>query len=253
MFVVLLYQAGINSGEFEESTTDDLIETQFSTGVQEPIGRSGLIATYRYESNGLIPGSVVRTFTLALGPLEEKNGTLFQWLHLQTIKSNGEQFNVWILTDRYPPANLSVARETTLRYILQEGNNKPLEFRHQFTGEAVLPSLGAWKHLFPRAIDNASSNSLFAGRIKYLGNIYLLEKLEDSKEMTQPVGIKILELLPDVLIGVPHNTKQKDETRRYDDSDYELIRLTQNDYDEMIDSEIFSQSKVSRKSNRFTS
>jgi hypothetical protein len=37
-----------------------------------------------------------------------------------------------------------------------------------------------------------------------------------------------------VLIGVPHNTRQKDETRRYDGSDYELIRLTQRDYDEMI-------------------
>ena len=83
MFVVLLYQAGINSGELEESKSEDLIETQSSKGVQEPIGRSGLAATYRYESNGLIPSSVVRTFTLALGPLEEKNGTTFQWLHFR--------------------------------------------------------------------------------------------------------------------------------------------------------------------------
>ncbi|MGB2865595.1 MAG: hypothetical protein WBC05_19855, partial [Sedimentisphaerales bacterium] len=70
--------------------------------------------------------------------------------------------------------------------------------------------------------------------IQYLGNTYLLERLEDSKNMTLPTDVKILGLLPDVLIGVPHNTRQKDQTRRYDDSDYELIQLTRNDYDEMI-------------------
>ena len=235
MLAVLLYPVGVNGSEFEESKSKYLTKAQFSASGQKPIGKPGLTATYRHESDGSIPGSVVRTFTLVLGPIEEKNSTHFQWLHLQATKSNGGQFNVWLLTDRYPPADLTAARETTARYILQEANNKPLEFRHQFSGKAVLPSLGGGKHLFPRAIDSVSSKDLFAKQIKYLGNTYLLEKLEDSKKMTQPVDIKILELLPDVLIGVPHNTKQKDETRRYDDSDYELIRLTQNDYDEMIE------------------
>jgi hypothetical protein len=235
MFAVLLYAVGVNRSKSEESKSKDLIEAHFSANSKEPIGKPGLTATYQHESDGLILGSVVKTFMLGLGPLEEKNSTHFQWLHLQAIKSNGEQLNVWILTDGFPPADLTAARETTARYILQEANNKPLEFRHQFSAEAVLPSLGAWKHLFPRATDNVSSNSLFAEKVKYLGNIYLLEKLEDSKKMTQPVGTKILELLPDVLIGVPSNTKQKDETRRYDDSDYELIRLAQSDYNEMIE------------------
>jgi hypothetical protein len=45
----------------------------------------------------------------------------------------------------------------------------------------------------------------------------------------------VVELLPDRLIGVPHNTRQKDETRRYDDSDYELLRLSRHDYLEMIE------------------
>ena len=235
LLAVLLVPVGVNGGEAEESKSKDLIEVHFPANNQEPIGKPGLMATYRHESGGLIPGSVVRTFTLALGPLEEKNSTHYQWLHLQATKSNGEQFNVWILTSRYPPASLTAARETTARYILQEGNSKPLEFRHQFSGEAVLSSLGAWKHLFPHATESVSSDGLFAKKIKYLGNVYLLEKLEDSNKMTQPVDIKILKLLPDVLIGVPHNTKQKDETRRYDDSDYELIRLTTNDYNEMIE------------------
>ena len=235
LLVALLYPVGVNGGEAKDSKTKDLIEIHSLTNSQEPIGKQGLVATYRHESAGLIPGSVVRNFTMALGPLEEKQGTQFQWLHLQATKANGEQFNIWILTDRYPPASVKAARETTARYILQEGNTEPLEFRHQFSGEAVLPSLGAWKHLFPHATDSVSSDDPFAKKIKYLGNVYLLERVEDSNKMTQPVDIKILKLLPDVLIGVPHNTKQKDETRLYDDSDYELIRLTQTDYDEMIE------------------
>jgi len=234
-FIMLLYPAVVNGGELEESKSKDSIETRVHTSSLEPIGKPGLTATYRHESDGSITGSVVRTFTLALGPIEKKNNTDFQWLGLEAAKSNGEQFNVWILTGRYPPADLTAARKTTARYILQEANEKPLEFRHQFTAEAVLPSLGGWQHLFPRAIDSASSDGLFAKKIKYLGNIYLLEKLEDSKEMSLPVDTEILELLPDVLIGLPHNTKQKDQTRRYDDSDYELIRLMKNDYDEMIE------------------
>jgi len=229
IFTVLLYSIGV-----EESKSKDFIDTHLPASNQEPIGKPGLTATYRHESEDSIPDSVVRTFTLALGPLEEKNNINFQWLHLQATKSNEEQFNVWLLTDGYPPANLSAARETTARYILQEGTNKPLEFLSKFSAEAVLPSLGAWKHLFPRTAASVSSYDLFAKQVELLGNTYLLEKLDDSEKMTQPIDIKTLELLPDVLIGVPHNTKQKDETRRYDDSDYELTRLTQNDYNQMI-------------------
>ena len=236
MLAVLLYPVGVNGGEVEVSKRKDLNKVHLSPNGHEPIGKPGLTATYRHESGSSIPGSVVKTFTLGLGPLEEKNGTPFQWLHLQATKSNGERFNVWVLTDRYPSAGLTTAREMTARYILQEGNTRPLEFCHQFSGEAVLPSLGAWKHLFPRAIGNVSSDGIFAKKIKYLGNVYLLKNIEDSKKMTQPDDITIIELLPDVLIGVPHNTKQKDETRRYDDSDYELIRLTKKDYGEMIES-----------------
>ncbi len=236
MLVVLLYPVSVIGSEAEESKSKDLIEVHLPANGDEPIWKPGLTATYQHESGGLIPDSVVRTLTLVLGPLEEKNSTQFQWLHLQATKSNGEQFNVWILTDRYPPASVTTARETTARYILQEGNSGALEFRHKFTGEAVLPSLGAWNHLFPRAADSIFSEGFFTNRILYLGNTYLLERLEDSKDMIFPTDVKILELLPDVLIGVPHNTKQKDETRRYDDSDYELIRLTEKDYDEMIES-----------------
>jgi len=232
---VLLYPVGVNGGDAGEFKASDSVELGSSVSSRTPIGAPGLVATYRHESGGVLPASIVKTFTLALGALEEKDGRPFQWLRLHAAKANGEVFDVWILTDRYPPASIAAARESTARYIVQEGTAQALEFRHQFSGEAVLPSLGAWGHLWPHGAEEGFADGVFPKKTRYLGNRYLLERLDESNDATPPVDIRILDLLPDVLIGVPSNTKQKDETRRYDDSDYELIRLTKNDYDEMIE------------------
>lgn len=235
---VLLYTIAVDGSEVKVSNNRDPIEAAPSISKQARLGKPGLIATYGHESNGIIPDSVIQSFTLALGPLTEKNGRQFQWLHLHTSKANGDSFSVWILTDRYPPTSVTAALEATVRYILQEGTTQAIEFRHQFSGEAVLPSLGAWSHLWPRAVNSDFSDGLFAQKMHYLGNGYRLERLEESKSISPPTDVKIIQLLPDALIGVPHNTRQKDETRRYDDSDYELIRLTKNNYNEMIEAGI---------------
>ncbi len=194
------------------------------------------MATYHHE-NETLP-SVVKTLTLAFGSVEERGGTTYQWLHLGAIKANGEGFNVWLLSRLYPPQTLEAARETIARYIFQEGDSEPLEFRHRFTHEVVLPALGAWPYLVPRAVEGIPSEGGFPQEVKYLGHRYRLEGIEDSASVAFPPEVKTLDLLPDVLIGPAHNTRQKDETRRYDGSDYELIRLTADDYDEMIEAGI---------------
>ncbi len=227
---LLLYAIGVGEGIAGESSKAD------STGRRPgPLGKPGLAATYRHESGSAIRGCVVRTFTLSLGHVEQRNGRRFQWLHWRATKANEQSFRVWILTDGYPPTSVELARETTARYIVQEQDTQALEFRHRFSDAAVLPCLGAWDHLFPRAAERGSAENLFAKKMWYLGQGYRLDKVEESGRVPGPVDTKVLELLPDVLIGVPHNTRQKDETRRYDGSDYELMRLTPRDYDEMIE------------------
>ncbi len=226
----LFCPAFVAGGELMVSKSEDSIEVNPNISHKIPIRKPGFAATYRHESTGPIPESVVRIFTLTPGPIEEKNGRPFQWLRLHATKANGNSFSVWILTNEYPPS-----RASTKRYILQEGATQAIEFRHRFTDEAVLPSLGAWSHLWPRAANNDSSDSPFSQKIRFLGNDYELKKLDEFTNTVPPDDVKILRLLPDVLIGVPHNTRQKDETRRYDDSDYELIRLTKKDYNEMIE------------------
>ena len=199
-----------------------------------PLGEPGQMATYQHESEGSLPNTVVKTLTVAIGSVEEKAGVPYQWICLRATKISGEKFAVWLLSESVPSADLKVSRAATSRYILQIGDDTPLEFRDRFTGEPVLPGLGAWQYLFPRPADKTTQSNLFPQTVKYLGHTYRLMHISDSTESDAPPDTEILSLRPDALIGPPSNTRQVDETRRYDMSDYEIKPLTEADYDEMI-------------------
>ena len=169
---------------------------------------TGLAGRYRHERDSGLRGSVVRTFTLA----ESQP----QWLTLSAVKADGSTFRVWVLSG----AGGSIAR-----YIVQEGATEPREYRNPVTGAAVLPSPVAWEHLFPLATPDA-------GRVRYLGHVYIREPAT-VQAPEPPQRTRVVTLRPDLLIGPASNTRQKDETRRYDGTDYELTPLTGSDYREM--------------------
>ena len=194
-----------------------------------PLGEPGQIAIYQYEGQDSLPNTVVRTFTLAIGSVEEKADVPYQWMCLRATKASGEKFAVWLLSQIAPSNDLEVAR-----YILQIVDDVPLEFHDRFTGKPVLPVLGAWQYLFPKSADETTQNDLFPQIAKYLGHTYRRVDISDSSESHAPPDTHLLSLRPDVLIGPPSNTRQKDETRRYDMSDYELALLTEPDYNEMF-------------------
>ena len=198
-----------------------------------PLGKPGQMATYQHGSEDSLLNTVVKTLTVTIGSVEEKADVPYQWICLRATKVSGEKFAVWLLSESLPSEDLKVARITTSRYILQIGDDTPLEFRDRLTEEPVLPGLGTWQYLFPRPADK-TAHGLFPQTVKYLGHIYQLTHISDSGESDTPLKTQLLSLRPDVLIGPPSNTRQKDETRRYDMSDYELIPLAAADYDEMI-------------------
>ena len=199
-----------------------------------PLGEPGQMAVYRHESDGSLSNAVVKTLTVAIGAIEEKAGVPYQWMCLRATKISGEKFAIWLLSESVPSADLKVSSAATSRYILQIGDDTPLEFRDRFTGEPVLPGLGAWQYLFPKPADKAGQSNFFPQTVKYLGHTYRLARISDSTESGAPPDTELLSLRPDALIGPPSNTRQVDETRRYDMSDYELVPLTEVDYDEMI-------------------
>lgn len=201
-------------------------------------GPPGWEARYLCEQDGPLPDSVMSEFSLAWGPVEQWNQRPHQWVRLTATKAGGGRFRVWLLSDGYPPPTLRDARKTVARYILQEGASRPVEFRNRLSQAAVLPSLGGWRHLLPRPAEPDVANQTgtpFPPRARYLGHGYRRIDEREAEDAGGPPDARIVALLPEVLVGVPHNTRQKDETRRYDDSDYELVRLTRDDYREMVD------------------
>lgn len=201
----------------------------------KPIGKPGLTAKYHHEREDKLHGSAVSNLILELGSVEESEKTEYQWFCLHGTKANGDVFSVWLLSSSYPSQIRSSASRTIARYILQAGYSEPLEFCDKFSGKAVLPVLGGWEYLIPRAADEMPQDVLFPQKVRYLGHVYLLESLKNSGAVPEAPDARIVNLLPDVLIGPASNTRQKDETRRYDGSDYELVRLTEDDYNEMIE------------------
>ena len=199
-----------------------------------PLGKPGRVATYQHESEDILAETVVKTLTLTIGSVEEKAGVPYQWMCLRAMKASGEKFVVWLLSESVPSKDIKVDRATISRYILQIGDDISLEFHDRFTDKPVLPGLGAWQYLFPKPTDKGMENEPFLQRVKYLGHTYRLVHISDSGEYAEPTETQLLSIRSDVLIGPPSNTRQKDETRRYDMSDYELIPLTEIDYDEMI-------------------
>lgn len=202
-----------------------------------PIGKPGIKMIYTAREKEL-PGSVVKKVELTIGAVEEKKGTLYQWLLLNAEKGNGQTFSVWMLASDYPSESLEIARENILRYIFSKTDSSPIEFIHQNHGMVVLPNTGAWKYLIP---GSGNVNNPFNSKekeIKYLGHAYQLDSRIQSDVPLLPDKPEVISLSPELLIGVPHNTKMKDETRKWDDSDYEYVRLTKDNYLEMIEAGI---------------
>ncbi len=196
----------------------------------------GPLAHYLNERDAGLPGAVVRAFSIGWGPTERTAIGECRWLFIHASKAGGGQFRIWLLSRGYPPPTFPLATETINRFILQRGDSTPLEFRHRVTGRAVLPTLGGWDYLLPRATDPASSfapGASFPARAAYLGHRYRLVADEPPSAAPDLPDATVIELLPDVLVGLPSNTRQENEKRRYDGSDYKLRRLTRSDFREM--------------------
>ena len=205
-----------------------------SAAAKGAIGQPGEVAVYRYAGAAALRPSVVASFTLALGPVENTSAGKAQWIRLSAAKQNGERFRVFLLSAGYPPASLQAARKAVRRYLLQEGSSEAREYRNAATEAAVLPAIGGWKYLLPRPAGTPGAETgPFAKQVNYLGHRYVRQSLGEGSPALPPTDAKIVLLRPDVLIGQEGNRRQKNETRRYDGSDYQYVKLSRRDYQTM--------------------
>ncbi len=195
-----------------------------------PLGPPGMQAIYRPAPTTRLRSNSVERLTLHLGLVESSRGRC-QWMALHATKVDGRRFAIWILSRESPSPKLDQAAAVVSRYILQEGEEAPQEYVHRFTGAPVLPTLGGWEYAWPRP---APAGSGFSSEVEWLGHRYVLDSTHQQASFPTPHDIRRLELLPDVLVGVPSNTRTRDDRRRFDESDYEMVRLTRENYAEMI-------------------
>lgn len=110
------------------------------------------------------------------------------------------------------------------RYLLAEdGDAAPREYRHAVTGEAVLPTQRPWAELVP--LEDATGAT-------WLGKRYarLRTETDASWNSGPPPDTRVVLLRPDLMIGPASNARQKDDRRKWDYSDYEMVRFTEADY-----------------------
>src|SRR5262245_14813378 len=117
------------------------------------LGPPGRTARYIVESAANLRSSMVKKYTLSLGPAERASGKEYQWLLIHATKEDGREFRVWFLTEGFPPTTLDTARRKVSKYLLQEGSARPIEFLNRLSRDPILPSSGAWQYLVPRASD----------------------------------------------------------------------------------------------------
>ncbi len=192
-----------------------------------PVGLVGRAFRYERTSGEAAKGTVVRGLVLGLGGIETREGRAYQWIRVQAEKADGTRFRTWWLASGYPSVARAEATGQVARYRVQEGDGAVVEYRDGASGGAVLPSLAGWPDLLPRAAE------LGGAVARFLGHEYRrAATIEESFEVPSPA--RTVTLRPDLMIGLPSNTRQKDERRRYDGSDYELVRLGREDYREMV-------------------
>ena len=235
LFIICVALIGIGAIQTPKSVTGQGRKEAASPAARNGIiGPPGQMAVYRHEPAATLRNSVVASFTLALGDIEKSPTGDHQWICLSATKANGEHFRIFLLSAGYPPLSLNAARQSTMRYLFQEGSSPAREYRNSVTGEAVLPAMGGWEYLLPRpAGEERDGVKAFPAQMRYLGQHYVRESLSQGAAPLPPADAKVILLRPDVLISPFSNNRQKDETRRYDESEYEYVRLTHDDYRQM--------------------
>ncbi|KAB2673610.1 MAG: hypothetical protein DVB31_03360 [Verrucomicrobia bacterium] len=200
-----------------------------------PLGPVGQRAVYRRPGDSGVVANGITRFEFGLGPVESRVGDPCQWAVLQATKANGTSFKVWMLTRAPIPNDVREAGTKAVRYLTQEGTEPPREFVDRGNGMAVLPSLGGWESLWPRPHPGGFRDGVVAREVSLLGMRFTLESSSVGSVPPCPESPRRIVLRPDMWVGVPGNERTRDDRRRFDGSDYPMVRLTRADYAEMID------------------
>ncbi len=202
-----------------------------------PLGTPGDVAAYRWSEPQPPRASDVAWFRLSLGPIESSDSPPAQWVALEATKANGETFTLWLLTQDLVSGDLDHDERVTRRYLLQEAQRAPREFLDRDRGGAVLPSTGAWPYLWPTTDSSSGvlSHGIRNAETRLLGARYRLDPATSGAFPAVPTDSLRIALRPHLRIGLPSNARTHETARRFDGSDYPMVRMERADYEQLLE------------------
>jgi hypothetical protein len=156
------------------------------------------------------------------------------WFSLRCTKKDGGSFSLWLLAEGNPFA--TGEKVVIHRYILQEGDQPPIEYVEKRSGRALLPIWGFVDELLPKAA--AGEETLLFERGRYLGHPLVRERFLDSEEVRPPADVERVVLNSELLIGTSRNFRDDGTGRKTRKDNYNYVPFTRDNYDEMIDAGI---------------
>lgn len=185
-------------------------------------------AIYEAQLPDRAHASQVKTVEIAVDAADDG----LQWYRLKCSKINSESFCIWLLCDANP-FNPDAKKNTEfVRYILQEGNQTPVEYVRKRSSRALLPIWDFAGELLPRALGE-DKGILFA-KGKFLGHPLIRQKILPPARIEPPKDITRLVLNDELIIGTGRNFRDDGKGRKSRKDNYRYVPFTQADYDKMI-------------------
>lgn len=187
-----------------------------------PLGEPGTVAAYvteadltkRVEEEKKNQSTVLK-MEMQLGPVETHNGKEFQWFGIYWRRENRQEYQAWILLDRWPTQQKVATGKAwpvyknppeVKRYLWKEHDwESPIEFVHEVTGETLLPPMSIWLYTWPQEIGvpprGGRPVSEMHERVQFIGWPYRRDRIEMRPGIAPPREVRIKKLNPDLIIG----------------------------------------------------
>ncbi|MBN1123413.1 MAG: hypothetical protein JXA82_00300 [Sedimentisphaerales bacterium] len=159
------------------------------------------------------------------------------WYRLAGKKVNGKTYTIWFSAIGDPFSG-HADQIKIHRYILQEGDHKPIEYVDGFRETALLPLFGLVENLLPRR--QGKRTGLLPEKATYLGHPLIRnDRIDyDSSFNGPPAEVLKLMLRSDLLVGTSRNFRDDGKGRKSREDNYNFVPFTKENYREMIDAGI---------------
>ena len=206
-----------------------------------PDAPDGTWARYEFSEGSPVPG--VTHLVLAVPGRETAAAGPAYWWRLEVYSSDRRRFSIDLLADGLDFLHPGSPAVRVHRYLLTDEDGAVFEYVDAATGVALLPKLGLFTHLTPRAASVDDPGRPLFERGSWLGKPVHRGGAGTGASPAEVSGARRLVLDPEVLVGTSRSFRDDGSGRLYEPSpewnrdgpDYQYVELDGDDYAAMIE------------------